>query len=226
MSLPEAVPVVSLNRVAGASVLLVGSDHHQTGVLAAQHLLSLGHSRVGSVTGPGDRQVTRSRLEGFRDTLLAGGVTLDASAVVGADWSSAGALDAARRLLEADGGITAIFAHADVMALGVLRALSERDIRVPDDCSVVSCDDLAFAEFMSPPLSTVRILFEETGALGASTLARRIRGEDVPRRALLPVAFVERASTARPPRRRRPRNDHDDKPDSASTRRPAARRDT
>jgi LacI family transcriptional regulator len=85
------------------------------------------------------------------------------------------------------------------MALGVLRALAERGISVPGDCSVVGCDDLVISGFLTPPLTTVRVPFEETGALAAQLLLRSIRGETVSARELLPVRFIERASTARPP---------------------------
>lgn len=77
-------------------------------------------------------------------------------------------------------------------------------MRLPDDCSVVGCDDLEIAAFLSPPLTTVRIPFEDTGALAALHLLKLIRGEKVPQRKLLPVDLIERGSTARPPPRRRP----------------------
>ena len=89
------------------------------------------------------------------------------------------------------------------MALGVLRALTERGIRVPDDCSVVGCDDLDIAEFLTPPLTTVRIPFEETGAHAAAQLLQAVRGEKVPPARCCPSRFIERGSTARPPPRRR-----------------------
>jgi LacI family transcriptional regulator len=201
--LPDTFPLVSLSHIAGAHVVLVGSDHRRTGVLAAEHLLALGHRRLGTVTGSMDRQVTHSRFEGFRDTLLAAGAPAGPGAVVEADWTSGGGHAATHRLLDNDREITAIFAHSDLMALGVLRALAERDLGVPEHCSVVGCDDLAIAEFLSPPLTTVRVPFEETGALGARLLLRRVRGEPVPARELLPVTFVARASTARRPPTRR-----------------------
>jgi LacI family transcriptional regulator len=195
----DSVPRVSLSQVAGTRTTVVGSDHRLTGALVAEHLLSLGHQRVGTITGGRDRRVTLSRLKGFRDRLRAGGVTLEPAGVVEADWTSSGARAAAHRLLDADAEITAIFAQSDLMALGVLRALAERGIRVPGDCSVVGCDDLDIAGFLTPPLTTVRVPFEETGALAAHLLLRSIRGEKIPARELLPVRFVERASTARPP---------------------------
>jgi LacI family transcriptional regulator len=198
-ALRDLVPLVSLSHVAGTRMPVVGSDHHETGALVAEHLIGLGHRRVGTITGGRDRQVTLRRLDGFRATLQAADVRLAPAAVVESDWSSAGAGVATHRLLDAEPAITAIFAQSDLMALGVLRALAQRGVRVPDECSVVGCDDLAIAEFTTPPLTTVRVPFEETGALAANLLLRRIRGEQISPRQLVPVAFVERASTARPP---------------------------
>jgi LacI family transcriptional regulator len=197
------VPLVSLSHIAGTKVPVVGSDHGKTGALAAEHLLSLGHKRVATIIGSMNRRVTASRLKGFQDALEADGVTLKPTAIVEVDWTSGGARAAVHPLMDLHRETTAIFAQTDLMALGVLRALAERGIRVPDECSVVGCDDLEIAAFLSPPLTTVRIPFEDTGALAALQLLKLIRGKKVPRRALLPVALIERGSTARPPPRRR-----------------------
>ncbi|RKS77389.1 LacI family transcriptional regulator [Motilibacter peucedani] len=204
-ALPSSLPVVSLSSIPGARVPLVGSDHGRTGALAAEHLLALGHRRIWTVTGPRRRRVTASRLRGLRDTLAAGGVELPDDAVAEADWTSAGAYVATCRLLDEQLPPTAVFAQTDLMAIGVLRALSEHGLRVPDDCSVVGCDDFDVAEYLTPPLTTVRVPFEETGARAATLLLDSMRGERIPLRELLPVRLVERASTARPP----PPADHD-----------------
>jgi LacI family transcriptional regulator len=199
----DSVARVSLSHVAGARTPVVGSDHRRTGGLVAQHLLALGHQRIGTITGGRDRRVTLSRLKGFGDGLRSGGITLEPSAVIEADWTCAGARAATHRLLDTDDRITAVFAQSDLMALGVMRALAERGVRVPDDCSVVGCDDLGIAGFLTPPLTTVRVPFEETGALAARLLLRSIRGEKIPPRELLPVRLIERLSSARPPPPRR-----------------------
>jgi len=202
-ALPNTVPLVSLSHIAGTKVPVVGSDHGKTGALVAEHLLSLGHTRVATIIGSRNRRVTASRLKGFQDALEADGVTLEPTAIVEVDWTSAGARSAVHPLMDLHGATTAIFAQTDLMALGVLRALAERGIRVPEDCSVVGCDDLEIAAFLSPPLTTVRIPFEDTGALAALQLLKLVRGEKVPQRKLLPVELIERGSTARPPPRRR-----------------------
>lgn len=198
-ALSKAPPAVSLNHVPGGGVPLVGSDHRATGVLAAAHLLALGHRLLATITGPRSRRVTRSRLQGFRATVREAGQRLPLRRVVEADWTPAGGHDATHRLLDADPAVTAIFVQTDLMALGAVRALSERGVRVPDDCSVVGCDDHPTAAFLTPPLTTVRLPFEETGARAAALLLHLIREQAVPPLELLPVELVVRASTCPPP---------------------------
>jgi LacI family transcriptional regulator len=192
------VPVVSINRVNGVSVPTIGSDHTVTGALAAQHLLDLGHERIGTVTGTSTRQVVRARMRGFRTTLGAAGVPLPERRVVEADWTADGGFAATHRLLDADPTVTAVFVHNDTMAMGALKALRERGLRLPADCSVVGCDDLSFAGYLAPPLTTVRIPFQETGERAATLLVDRIGGKEIPERELLPVELIVRESTSPP----------------------------
>jgi LacI family transcriptional regulator len=193
------LPAVSVNHVHGGGIPLVGSDHGATGALAAKHLLALGHRRFATVTGPRGRRVVGSRHRGFRNFLHAAGQRLSPRLVAEADWTLAGAFTAANRLLEIDPSFTALFVHNDVMAVAVLHALRSHGLRVPEECSVVSCDDLDLAPFLAPPLTTVHVPFQETGELAATVLLQLIRGETVPSRVFLPTHLVVRDSTSAPP---------------------------
>jgi LacI family transcriptional regulator len=194
---------VSINRIHGATVPTIGSDHAVTGALAADHLLGLGHRRIGTVTGPHARHVVGSRMRGFRAALRAADVPLPERRVAEADWTYDGGWAATHRLLNDDPTVTAVFVHNDVMAMGALKALHERGLRLPAECSVVGCDDLSFAGYLVPPLTTVRIPFQETGERAAILLMDRIGGKQIPTRNLLPVELVVRESTA-PPRHSSP----------------------
>jgi LacI family transcriptional regulator len=193
-----AIPAVSINRISGGGVPLIGSDHAVTGALAAEHLLGLGHRNIGTVTGPRERRVVQSRMRGFRAALREAGETLPVRRVMEADWTHEGGYIATHRLLTAAPELTAVFVHNDVMAVGAMRALAERGLRVPADCSLVGCDDLAFAEYLVPALTTVRLPFQETGDRAAQLLLDHIRGQPIPARNLLPVELVFRASTGPP----------------------------
>ena len=189
------VPAVSIHRVPGGGVSLVGSDHVKTALLATRHLLDLGHRSVATVTGSDGRQVTSLRLKGYRMALKDAGVEFDPALVEGGYWEADGAYEATLKLLDREPGITAVYAQNDTMALGVLSALHERGLGVPDDCAVVGCDDIPIAAHAIPPLTTVHVPFFETGETAVRLLLDLIAGgETRPRRVLLPVQLVRRAS--------------------------------
>lgn len=196
VALRRRLPAVSVHHVHGGGIPTVGSDHAATGRLAAEHLTGLGHRRIGAVAGLRGRRVVQSRHRGFREGLRQAGQHLARRHVVEADWTSLGGYDAAHRLIEADSALSALFVHSDVMALGALHALREQGRRVPDDCSVVGCDDLDVTPYLSPPLTTVHVPFEPTGEQAADLLLRRMRGETTARQVLLPTHLVVRHSTA------------------------------
>ncbi len=190
-----SVPAVSIHRVPGGGVSLVGSDHVQTALLATRHLLGLGHRRVATVTGSGGRQVTAQRLKGYRAALKEACVEFDPALVESGFWEADGAYEATLRLLDRAPEVTGVYAQNDTMALGVLSALHERGLGVPGDCAVVGCDDIPIAAHTIPPLTTVHISFFETGETAVRLLLDLIARETVePRRILLPVRLVRRAS--------------------------------
>lgn len=189
------VPSVSIHRLPGGGVPLVGSDHVETALLATRHLLGLGHRRIATVTGSGGRQVTSMRLKGYERALEEAGVSYDPALVESGDWEADGAYEASIRLLDRAPGITAFYAQNDTMAFGVMSALHERGLGVPDDIAVVGCDDIPMAAHANPPLTTVHVPFYETGETAVRLLLDVIAGRaDRPKRVLLPVRLVRRAS--------------------------------
>jgi len=193
------LPAVAIHHVPGGDVPVVGSRHSSTGRLAADHLLALGHRRFGAVIGPRTRRVVRTRLRGFRSALDEAGVALPDSAIVESDWTSESGYAATRALLRRHPELTALHVHSDVMATGALAALHDLGRRVPADCSVVSCDNLAFSAYLRPPLTTVTVPARETGERAMRILldlVARARPTDA---TLLPVELVVRQSCAHPP---------------------------
>lgn len=188
-------PAVSIHRVPGRGVSLVGSDHRQTGLLATGHLLDLGHRRVATVTGSGDRQVTAHRLEGYEKALADAGIPFDPALVESGGWEADGAYEATLRLLDRAPDATAFFVQNDVMAMGVLSALREKGLAVPGDVAVVGCDDIPLAAHAAPPLTTVHVPFYETGRTAVRLLLDTMAGKvEEPERVLLPVQLVVRES--------------------------------
>ena len=189
------VPAVSIHRIPGGGVPLVGSDHVETALLAVRHLLGLGHHRIATVTGAWGRQVTSMRLKGYERALKEADVSYDPTLVESGDWEADVAYEATLRVLDRAPDITAFYAQNDTMALGVLSALHERGIGVPEDCAVVGCDDVPMAAHAIPSLTTVHVPFYETGETAVRLLLDVIAGRtDRPKRVLLPVHLVRRGS--------------------------------
>lgn len=192
----SSVPAVTLQHVPGGGLPFVGSDDRLAGRIATEHLLSLGHRYIATVTGPYKRWIVRSRLLGYDEALRQAGAITSEDLVAEADWSPAGGARATRLLLEREPRITAIFVHNDEMAIGVLRELRCLGRLVPDDVAVVGCDDLPFAQHLTPSLSSVYVPFEEIGRLAVNVLLEQISGRDrAPRASLLPVSLSVRESS-------------------------------
>jgi LacI family transcriptional regulator len=148
-----------------------------------EHLVSLGHRRIGYVTGPAGRSTTGDRLAGHRAALAAHGLgpadragtddEADPMVVHGGYDRDAG-YDATLELLRRDGGVTAVVAANDTVALGVCAALRDRGLRIPADVSVAGFDDLPFSADASPALTTVRIPLQEAGARAGRLVMGRV----------------------------------------------------
>jgi LacI family transcriptional regulator len=189
------VPAVSLSHVPGGGVPLVGSNHREGAKAATRHLVRLGHTSIGTVTGPFRRHVVRSRLHGYEDALREAGIEPSEDLAVEADWTPGTAAAATRLLLERVPAVTAIFVHSDTMAIGVLSALASAGRPVPAAVAVVSCDDMPFAEYLVPSLSSLRVPFAETAERAVELLLRSIAGEPPPQApVLLPVELIVRDS--------------------------------
>jgi len=151
------------------------------------------------VSGPSDVFDSLDRIEGWRTTLERAGA--EVPPVITGDWSAAGGYEAGKMLARIP-DVSAIFAANDQTALGILRALHEHGLRVPDDVSLIGFDDLPESGFFIPPLTTVRQGFEEVGRRALRMLVTQMEGKREVLHELVPPVFVPRGSVA-PPRDRR-----------------------
>ncbi|SDS69249.1 DNA-binding transcriptional regulator, LacI/PurR family [Nocardioides scoriae] len=149
--LPVVVVEGDLSRVR----LTAGVDNRLGAAIATEHLIALGHTEIQHVAGPAGWAEARERLSGWRDAMQVAGLR-PPEPLVG-DWSAGSGHAAGVRLaaMAATGDVTAVFVANDHMAVGVLRALHEAGVRVPEDVSVVGFDDLPEAAYLIPPLTTV-----------------------------------------------------------------------
>lgn len=191
------VPIVLLDRAPkDMQIDLVAVDNDAGGVLAAQHLLALGRRRIACIAGPQDLDISIERVAGLRRTLGAAGLSLPASQLRHADFTSAGGYAAARALLSASELPDAIFCCNDLMAFGTLRAAAEFHIAVPLALAVVGFDDIDLARFVYPTLTSVAQNTRKLGQLTAQCLLERIAdpGRPLQRQTITPQLHV-RGST-------------------------------
>jgi len=203
-----ALPLVTVDVVArGVPHTVI--DDAAAGRLATSHLLDLGHRRIGFIGDRVQRSVSTAfgftasarRLAGYRQALAAAGVGPDDALVRLGPHGPASAQALAGELLGLADPPSAIFAASDTQAMGVLAAADQLGARVPGQLSVIGFDDIQSAALLG--LSTVRQPLEDSGAQGAERLCALLRGEPVrPRRQVLEVQVVARATTGRPGPRR------------------------
>lgn len=206
-SLP--VPGILVDRqIDGLDLDSVTTDNITLGRLAARHLDDLGHKRVAVIMGSQDHQIARHRLDGFRAGFAERGVTLDECLIEKNNFTEETGYSAALRLLSIAEPPTAVFATNNHLALGLLRAIGERDISVPDQLSVVAVDELPWAGLVRPGITVATQPSEAIAETAVSTLLRRIGEgrsdalEDACRSIQLQPALIVRGSTA--PFRRQP----------------------
>ena len=171
-------PFVFVNRrFANCLENCVGPGDHFGAELATQHLVDLGHRRIGYINGMQDWIESENRLAGYRDVLSRNGIPMDEALVRQGDWGVESGFQAARDLLALAERPTAIFAANDIMALGAIYAIQEAGLRIPGDVAVVGYDDRDFAEWIRPALTTVRMPSFEMGLAAARLLLQQLTGE-------------------------------------------------
>lgn len=177
------------------STVNVTSNNEEGGYLACRHLLDLGHTRIGCITGPMGTQSAQKRLYGYIRALQEDGIAFDPALVLEGDYHTGSGYALTEKLLEQ--GVTAIFAANDMMAMGVYKKLRELKLKIPRDVSVVGYDNLTFAELMEVPLTTVSQPAREMGITASKKLLQMLEGNTEQSEVYTP-RLEARASTAAP----------------------------
>jgi LacI family transcriptional regulator len=152
-------------RVTGTHCISIGATNFTGAVTATEHLLSLGHRRIGHAGGPASVECSEARLSGYASALRREGLPLEESLVSHVPFDYEAGLRAGRDLLDLADPPTAVFAASDEIALGVIEEARRRGIRVPQDLSVVGFDNTFLAARAAPPLTTVAQPLIEMGQL-------------------------------------------------------------
>lgn len=183
----------------------VATDAPEAGRLAAEHLLSLGHRRLAFIGPATDSYGFRMRERGFTTALRQAGAPLDSARLRRAHASVVGGISAMRELLALSDPPTAAFCANDLIAIGALKACLTAGVRVPDELSIVGCDDIEMAQIVTPELTTVMVPARGLGARAARLLLERLAGAPSRQRhgtaKPLPVQLVVRGTTMRVPER-------------------------
>ncbi len=198
VGLSRRLPLVLLNRETAEPVAcdVVLNDNAGGARAATEHLLGLGHRRIAYVTARKCVSTVRDRLAGYREALAAAGLPTDDRRLVRAEMTMEAAAAGAAALLALPERPTAILAYNDLMAVGVLSALTETGLRVPADVALVGYDDIAYAPYLRVPLTTVRQQTHRMAETAAQLLLDRFGGaETPPRRVILAPELIVRASS-------------------------------
>lgn len=190
----QQVPVIQVGRnqhLPGSRVVHV--DQTLGARTAVEHLVALGHRRIGMLEGPGTNGAAVERGVGYYQGLAAAGIEPDSRLVARASLDEAGGAAAMLDLLERRTDVTAVFASTDLMALGAMSVLHAHGVRIPDDMSLIGFDDIRISEFFAVPLTTVR---QPAHSMGAMAVGMALEGAEGDSR-LLPTELVVRNSTAR-----------------------------
>lgn len=180
----------------------IAADDLHGGRVATQHLIELGHRRIGLIRREPSGATSSQRLVGYRQALESAGIAFDPSLVVETEAGQEAGYLAMQRLLALSEPPTAVFTHNDVLALGAMLAIRAARLSIPEDISVVGYDDTAGSAYLNPPLTTVNYPKAEMGRQAAHRILRLAQDEgDLPARTIiLPTELVVRDSTAPPAR--------------------------
>ena len=197
--------VIAGSEFENNKVSTVSVDNASGAALALEHLYGLGHREIAFLRGPKALTSSGQRWQGIRKFAQSAGLSLDAKRVeelpesLGANSSFEAGAQLTAELLQRGKPFSALMAYDDVTALGALRALKKKGLRVPEDCSVIGFDDVAQASLSVPSLTTVRQPMEAMGAMSAGIILDAIKAADQKRdlpvvRKKIPAEIVTRDS--------------------------------
>ena len=167
---------------------------------AVNYLAQLGHKRIAQISGPTTATLCKFRQQGYQQALRRAGVSMNPAYSTVGDFTFEAGAQAVRQLLALPEQPTAIFCHNDAMAIGAIQEAKKLGLRVPQDLSIVGFDDIQFAQYCDPPLTTISQPRYEIGRQAMLMMLDLLKGNDVQAGSrLLEAKLVVRGSTA-PPR--------------------------
>jgi DNA-binding LacI/PurR family transcriptional regulator len=180
------VPTVLMGTLPGSNLYSIDVDNRLAAKKATQYLVDLGHTRIACIgNAHPSYSAALDRVLGYQDALHAAGITSDESLIRYADFDPQSGFDSMQSLLVSGEKFTAVFVASDNVTMGAKSALREADILIPDDISVVGFDDIPWAQYSTPPLTTVRLPAQELAAKACLLLLNLLKGAKPNKRELV-----------------------------------------
>jgi LacI family transcriptional regulator len=192
----DGFPTVLMGQLPGSSFCSVDVDNCAAARKAVAHLLELGHRRIGCITNAPLSYTAADRLLGYRQALEQAGITPDQNLVRYGNFDPESGYIQMSSLLDVQPAIRAVFVASDVITFGAMRAIRERGLSIPGDVALVGFDDVPFARYVDPPLTTVSLPAAELARISCKILFELIhKDHPTARNVLLDTHLVVRQSS-------------------------------
>lgn len=191
----DRFPIVVMDReLSGSGLINVRVDSEQGGYDATRYLIEAGHRTIAYISGPSNSSDNVLRYQGYLRAMHEAGLEEKAKWRLSGNFVREGGYSATKMMMMQGELPSAVFYANDEMAIGGLKALQEGGISVPEDISVIGFDDIQLAEYVHPPLTTIRQPKQEAGSLAGHLLFQMLDGEEVNDSYKLKIELVERES--------------------------------
>lgn len=195
----KGYPVVVIGYSQNPDIPAIRSDDENGGFTQTQHLLALGHRKIGIISSPEADPATAMRRQGHERAMTNSSLDASSTPIVVGDYTVIGGFNAAARLMQQNTELTAIAAFSDTMAIGAMQWLSQNGFDIPGDISIVGYDDIPDAQRQAAPLTTIRIPSMDEGRQAVQLLFDLIENRKLhSTKVILPVHLVSRESTGVP----------------------------
>ena len=191
-------PIVLLDRDLDIAADSVWDEHASGMKKALRYLFDLGHEDIALITGDNSIRPGRERVRGFREAFRENGRQVPEKRIIQGRLNSLFGYEEASRLFESSNSPSAVIAGGNQILSGILRAIRQHNIRVPDDISLISCDEVDIAALMDPPITVISRDIVKVGREAAGLLLRRFNGDlsNSHSRQFIPTELVVRESCA------------------------------
>lgn len=199
-NIPPDIPCVNACGCEYTTGPAIRIDNRGAAKTMVEYLISLGHTRIGVISGLKDNPHAMERLAGYREALEEAGIGFERDLVAEGDFTMWSGLNAAFQFCNMKERPTAIFSMNDEMAIGAMQTFKNQGLRIPEDISVTGFDDISYSKYSDPSLTTISQPAEEMGKMAMDMLLKVIEGEPLSQReCVLPTEFIIRKSTGPAP---------------------------